>query len=405
MEKYRYYVRTPAGKGKRGTITASDQQDAVRQLKMQGYFVIEVKAPGILETEIHLPSLTPRVKVREMGMFCRQFATLTEAGISIARALALLEEQTDNQLLRAAIHDVKASVEEGQSLAYGIKRQNKIFPSMLVNLVQAGEESGSLNISFERMAVHYEKTSSMQSTVRKAMIYPVILLVVSMIVVVLMLTFIVPMYTGMFEEMGAELPLFTRALVGVSGLFAEFWWMIGIVIVGMTAAVRGFGRTNYGHYLFDRIALGIPMIGTLKRKTACAQFARNFSTLLGAGVPILEALFITAEVLDSPVYKEAVKNAYEQVSQGVLLSAQLKESGLFPPMVYHMAGVGEETGKLDAMLQKTADYYEEEVAAGVSQAAAALEPIVIIVLSLIVMTIIAAVFTPMVSLYSNVDAF
>lgn len=403
MANYRYHVLTPAGKEKSGIITAADRQHAMDTLKADGNTVLSLENPSILDKEFEVPFLNPRVNARDMSIFCRQFVTLTEAGISIVRALELLEEQTINKILKEAIRETRASVEKGETLAGGMRRHDKVFPPMFVNLIQAGEEAGKLDVSFERMALHFEKTSKMQNIVKKAMVYPIILSVVALIVIIVMLTYIVPMYSSMFDSMGAELPMFTRMIVGLSNFMVNFWWLILIVLFALFMGLKAFGSTENGRYIYDNAGLKIPLLGKLRKKTACAQFARNLSTLLGAGVSIIDALGITADTMDSVVYKMAVEDAKEQVSRGIQLSIPLQESGIFPPMVYHMVGIGEETGGLDAMLDKTADYYEEEVTAATEQAAAALEPLVIIFMALIVISIIAAVFTPILSLYSNID--
>lgn len=404
MANYRYHIITPAGKEKRGNITAADRPHAMAVLKNEGNTVISLDAPSIWDKEIELPFLNTGVKPRDMSVFCRQFVTLTESGISIVRAMEMLEEQTVNKVLREAIRETRASVEKGDTLAGSMKRHEKVFPPMFVNLIQAGEEAGKLSLSFERMASHYEKVSKLQNVVKKAMIYPVILSVVAMVVVIVMLVYIVPMYSDMFMDMETELPAFTKAVVGLSNFMSRYWYIILIGIFGIVIGLRAYGSTESGDYVYSNLALKLPLLGKLKKKTACAHFSRNLSTLLSAGVPIIEALEITANTMDNTVYRLAVSDAKEQVSRGIQLSIPLRESGIFPSMVYHMVGIGEETGGLDDMLDKVAEYYEEEVTAATEQAAAALEPMVIIFMAAVVISIIFAVFSPMLTLYSNVDS-
>lgn len=403
MANYRYLIITPSGKEKKGIITATDRAHAMMVLKNDGNTVISLDAPSIWDKEFELPFLNPGVKPRDMSVFCRQFVTLTESGISIVCAMEMLEEQTVNRLLKEAIRETRASVEKGDTLAGSMKRHEKVFPSMFTNLVQAGEEAGKLSLSFERMALHYEKVSKLQNIVKKAMIYPIILSVVAVIVVIVMLVYIVPMYSTMFMDMDADLPAFTRAIVRLSDFMTQYWYMILIGIFGLIMGLRAYKTTEAGDYVYSNLVLKLPLLGNLKKKTACARFSRNLSTLLSAGVPIIDALEITAATMDNTVYRLAVSDAKEQVARGIQLSVPLRESGIFPSMVYHMVGIGEETGGLDEMLDKVAEYYEEEVTAATEQAAAALEPLVIIFMAVIVISIIAAVFTPMLTLYSNVD--
>lgn len=404
MANYRYHVITPAGKEKRGVITANDRQHAMTVLKNEGNTVITLDSPNILEREVEIPFLRPGVKARDMSVFCRQFVTLTDSGISIIRALEMLEEQTLNKLLREAIRETRASVEKGETLASGMKKHDKVFTPMFVNLVQAGEEAGKLDIAFKRMAIHFEKTAQLHNIVMKAMIYPIILSVMAVAVVIVMLTYIIPMYTSMFDQMGAELPAYTKFIISLSNFIVRFWYLIVLGIFLLVMGIKAYGSTETGNYIYANMAIRLPIIGNMKRKNACAAFSRNLSTLLGAGVSIIDALDITANTMDNAVYKLAVQDAREQVARGIQLSVPLKESGVFPPMVYHMVGIGEETGGLDEMLDKVAEYYEEEVTAATEQAAAALEPLIIVLMAGIVIAIIAAIFGPMVSMYSNVDA-
>lgn len=404
MANYRYHVITPAGKEKKGMITANDRPHAMAVLKADGNTVITLDNPGIWDQEFEIPFFNPNVKPRDMSVFCRQFVTLMEAGISIVRALEMLEEQTINKVLKEAVRETRAAVEKGEGLAGSMKSHDKVFPPMFINLVQAGEEAGKLELSFERMAVHYEKTAKLQNIVKKAMIYPAILGIVAILIIIVMITYIVPMYADMFNQMGADIPPFTKLIMNISAFTVSYWYLILMGIFLIVMGIKYYGTTKAGDYIYANIALKLPIIGKLKQKNACAQFSRNLSTLLSAGVPIIEALRIAADTMDNTVYRMAVEDAREQVMRGIPLSIPLKESGVFPPMVYHMVGIGEETGGLDDMLNKVAEYYEEEVAAATEQAAAAIEPLIIIFMAVVVITIIGAVFTPMLSLYGNIDS-
>ncbi|MEF9939215.1 MAG: type II secretion system F family protein [Clostridium sp.] len=403
MANYRYYVITPSGKEKKGIITAADRNQAMSVLKNEGDTVISLDNPNIWNREMEIPFLHPRVKARDMSVFCQQFVTLMNAGISIVRALEMLEEQTGNKVLREALRETRASVEKGGGLASSMKPHDRVFSPMFINLVQAGEEAGKLEVSFERMALHFEKSEKLQNIVKKAVIYPAILSVVALIVVIVMLTYIVPMYAKMFADMNSQLPAYTLFILKLSDFIIHYWYLILIAIFLMVMGVKAFSATETGEYLFADLAIKLPMIGALKRKNACAQFSRNLSTLLGAGVSIIEALEITANTMDNKIYQNAVREAREQVARGIQLSIPLKDSGLFPPMVYHMVGIGEETGGLDEMLNKVADYYEEEVMAATEQAAAAIEPLIIVFMAFIVIGIIAAIFAPMLSMYTNIE--
>lgn len=400
MASYRYHIVTPEGREKKGLIEASDRARAMTALKAGGNTVISIGSSSIWDTQINLP-FTHRVKARDMSVFCRQFVAIVSAGVNIARALEMLAEQTENKTLKESIREIRSYVERGESLSDSMRRQETVFPRMFVNLVQAGEESGKLELSFERMAIHYEKTAKIQSIVQKTMIYPIILSIAAIVVIGVMMIYIVPMYSAMFAEMDAELPAYTRAVVGMSNFAVKYWYFILLFIGTLILAFRMFRNTDKGKYLLASASLKIPIFGKLNQKRACASFARNLSTLLTAGVPIMEALGIVSETMDNPLFQDAVKNAREQVTRGIALATPLRDSGMFPPMVCHMVSIGEETGGLDSMLDNLAEYYEEEVEAATEKAAAALEPGVIIFMAFIVIAIIMAVYTPMVSMYQS----
>lgn len=403
MANYRYHVVTPSGKEKKGAINAADRQHAMMILKNEGNTVISLDNPSVWNKEMEIPLFRPRVKARDMSVFCRQFVTLMDSGISIVRALEMLEAQTENKMLNEALRETRASVERGGTLSGSMKPHDRVFSPMFVNLVEAGEEAGKLDLSFERMAQHYEKAEKLGNIVKKAVVYPIILSVVALLVVIVMLTYIVPMYAKMFESMNTELPAYTQLVVNLSNAMVKYWYLIIIGAFLLVMGIKAAASTETGEQLVAHMALNLPILGKLNKKNACAQFARNLSTLLGAGVPIIEALEITANTMNNLIYQSAVRDAREQVARGIQLSIPLKESGIFPPMVYHMVGIGEETGGLDDMLEKVAEYYEEEVMASTEQAAAAIEPLIIVFMAFIIIAIIGAVFTPMLTMYTGVD--
>ena len=404
MADFRYRVVAPDGKTRNGTIPAADRNSAIDLLKANGNTVISISEIGRFEKSIDLSFLKPGVSSREMSVFCRQFVTLSSAGVSIVRALSMLEEQAENGALKDALRELRLTVEKGGTLSEGMHRQSKVFNPMFASLVGAGEEAGKLEVAFDRMAIHYEKAEKLRGVVAKAMVYPSILAAVAVAVIVIMLTKIVPMYADMFDQMGTEMPAVTRALVDLSRAFSRFWWILVLLIAAAVIGFKSYAATPAGRTRIDRMKLKLPVIGTLNRKTSCAQFCRNLSTLLGAGMPIIRALAVTAETLGNEIYRQCLRSAEDEVTRGSHLSGPLEESGLFPAMICNMISVGEETGSIDVMLEKAADYYEDEVTAATESAAAALEPVIIVVMALIVIGIIAAVFSPMISLYTNIDA-
>lgn len=403
MPNYKYRVVDKTGTEKKGNIAAPDLASATQSLRGEGNLVLSVEEPSVLDKDITLP-FRARVKIRDMAVFCRQFVTLVNASVSIVRSLEMLEDQTQSKLLKQAIHETRVSVEKGNSLADSMRLNEDLFTPMFVNLVAAGEQAGKMDTAFTHMADHFEKTAKLQATVKKALIYPVILSIVALIVIIVMLTYIVPMYTSMFEQMDTALPPVTMFVVGLSNAFINYWFVIVAVIIAIILAARTFGRTDKGKHFFDMAKLRVPIMGTLNQKRACAELSRNLATLIGSGISIMHSLEITGQTMTNIIYSDLMETCKDQVGRGIQLHVPLQQSEVIPPMIYHMVGIGEETGAMDSMLEKAADYYEEEVQQATEQAAAALEPMVIIFMALVVIGIIAAVYAPMLTMYSSIGS-
>jgi type IV pilus assembly protein PilC len=361
-----------------------------------------VKEQNILNKDINL-SIGSGIKPRDLSMFCRQFNSILAAGVTVISALQMLTVETDNKVLKGAIKAVQAAVEKGETLADSMRIQDKIMPPILVNMVEAGESSGSLEIAFERMAVHFEKEAKLKNLVRQAMIYPIVVCLVAVGAICVMMTVVVPNFISMFEDMDTELPAITQFVVGISNFMVSKWWVL-LLIVGLTiAGIVAFKRSPMGSQFFGRLALSIPLFGNLTIKSSSARLMRTLSTLITAGIPLIDALEITAKIMDNVIVKQCLLNAKEEVARGVPLSQPLEYSGIFPPMVYHMTKIGEETGNLEGMLDKVADYYDEEVEVATKALTSVLEPLIIVLLAVVVGVIIMAIMSPMLSLYSSIE--
>lgn len=402
MATWGYVAIDKTGKEIKGSKEADNEELIKRELKNQGLIVLEVTPQNALTKDISL-DFSSGPTPRDLAVFCRQFSSITRAGVTIIETLNMLADQTENQKMQKALYVVKADVEKGESFADALSKHKKVFPELLIQMARAGEASGSLDTSMERMAIQFEKTAKTQALVKKAMIYPIVVALVAVAVIVVMLVFVIPRYMDMFEELGTDLPAITLAVVAMSNFIKNFWYIIVPVIIGIVMAVKSYAATSSGKHLFGKIQLKIPAIRNLVVKSACSQMARTLSTLLAAGVPLVEAVDIVAETMSNIWFKEALKEATEQLIIGVPLSQPLQTSGLFPPMVYHMIHIGEEAGSTEEMLNKLADYYEEEVEMAVQSLMAAMEPMIIIVLACIVGILIAAVMAPMVEMYSALD--
>ncbi len=402
MATWGYVAIDKTGKEVKGSREAEIEEQVRRELKSQGLIVLEVTQQNALTKDISL-DFSKGPTARDLAVFCRQFSSITRAGVTIIETLNMLADQTENVKMQKALHAARADVEKGESFATALSRHPKVFPELMVQMAKAGEASGSLDTAMERMAVQFEKSAKTQALVKKAMIYPVVVACVAVAVVIVMLVVVIPRYMDMFGELGVDLPAITKAVIALSTFIQHFWFIIIPIIIALVAVVKAYGRTDSGKHVFGGLQLKIPAIKNLVVKSACSQMARTLSTLLVAGVPLTEAVDIVADTMPNIWFKEALKDALGQIVIGVPLSQPLQTCGLFPPMVYHMIHIGEEAGSTEEMLNKLADYYEEEVEMAVQSLMAAMEPMIIIVLAGIVGILIAAVMAPMVTMYSALD--
>jgi len=403
MADYGYNVINKMGKELKGSIEADSIDQAREKLKQQGFIVVSIKEESFLTKDINI-SFGKKVSPRDMSVFCRQFVSMSRAGVSIMECLNLLREQTENEFLAKAIRQVHADVQKGESLAESMRKQDKIFSNLMVTTVSAGEESGSLDVSLERMAAQFEKSARTAALVKKAMIYPIVVACLAVVVIVIMLTFVIPQYTEMFDSLGTELPGITKAVVAASDFLMSYWLIVIPVVIGIGVLISWYLKTPAGKLLTSQLAIRIPMFRNLTVKSACSQMARTLSTLIAAGVSLVDAVEITANTMQNVLFHDAMLEARDEVIKGVPLSEPLQQSGLFPPMLYHMVRIGEESGSTEEMLTKLADYYDEEVEMATQSLMAAMEPMIIVGLALIVCVILGAIMAPMMTMYDALDS-
>jgi len=402
MASYGYEAINKMGKEMKGSIDADSIEQAREKLKQQGFIVLSLKEESFLTKDINI-SFGKKVSARDMSVFCRQFVSMSRAGVSIMECLNLLREQTENEYLAKAIAQVHADVQKGESLADSMRKQDKIFSNLMVTTVAAGEESGSLDISLERMAAQFEKSARTAALVKKAMIYPIVVAIMAVGIIVVMLTWVIPQYTDMFDDLGTELPGLTKAVVAASNFLITYWYIIIPVVIVIALVIRWYLKTDAGKLFTSQMAIRIPMFRNLTVKSACSQLARTLSTLIAAGVPLVEAVEISANTMQNVLFRDAVLEARDEIIKGLPLSEPLQMSGLFPPMLYHMVRIGEESGSTEEMLTKLADYYDEEVEMATQSLMAAMEPMIIVVLAAIVCVILASIMAPMLEMYSALD--
>ena len=402
MAEFIYNIITPDGKKKKGRIEAKTKDLAVAKLKEEKNTVTSISEAGGVFKKVNF-GFGKRVKPRDFSVFCHQFVSIIGAGVTIVEAFQMLADQTENKALKFAVQQTHDDISKGDPLAVAMRRRSGVFPDMLCNMVEAGEASGSLDKSFSRMAIQFEKDAQLESAVKKAVIYPIVLIVVLIGVVFAMMTFVIPSFMGMFEGLDAEMPAITMVIVHISDFFVKFWWAILAVGFGLMVAFKLFKSSVAGKEFIDRLVLRIPVLGPIQKKKACAKLGRTLCTLLAAGVPMIDALDITARSMDNVNYKNAMKEAKEQVARGVQLSRPLKTCGLFPPMVVHMTSIGEETGNIEAMLENVAGYYEEDVQNATESMMALMEPMIIIAMAGVVGFLVLAILSPMFTLYESLS--
>lgn len=400
MPNFTYRGVTAAGGQVRAEITAPDERAAARQLRSQGIVVqnIAVKRGGGTSLSLGdmpgLNGLIGGVRGKDISVFSRQFATMIAAGLPLVQCLQTLGMQMERKRFQDIIAKVASDVESGSTLSDALGRFPRVFDELYVNLVHVGETGGVLDSMLSRLSTYLEKAQALKHRVQMAIVYPVLVMTIAVLVVAFLMVFIIPIFAAFFENAGVPLPLPTRIVIAVSHGVTRYWYIILAVWAAGMYGFRAWYRTEAGRLAVDRFFLRAPIFGPLVRKIAIARFTRTLSALLGGGVPIIDALRITAKTAGNRVVENSVMSARERVMAGHTLGERLKDGGVFPPMVVQMVIVGEQTGALDNMLAKVADYYEDEVDVAVSGLTALLEPLLIVFLGVVIGGIVIAIYLP-----------
>jgi type IV pilus assembly protein PilC len=390
---------TRAGQTQNGVLTADSKDAALALLRRQ-----RIEAPSIKEKgkEIAVPKFGGKVPPQLVAIFTRQFSVMIDAGLPLVQCLEILGAQQENKSMKRALITIRQDVESGSNLADAMRKHPKIFNDLFTNMVAAGEAGGILDTILQRLAQYIEKSVKLNSQVKAAMIYPVAVISIAVIVVVIILWKVIPVFAALFKGLGAELPLPTRVVIFLSNFIADFWWLIGGVVFGTVFALKRYHATYKGKRVLDGIILKMPILGMLMRKIAVARFCRTLSTLTSSGVPILEGLTITAKTSGNSVVEDAIMATRKSVEEGKTISEPLGDTDVFPTMVVQMIAVGEQTGALDTMLSKIADFYEDEVDTAVAGLMKLLEPVLIAFLGVAIGGIVIAMYMPMFSLIGQI---
>ena len=403
MPMFRWAGVGPNGETLRGEMEAATRQAVITRLRTQRINPspekIKEKGKG-LDREISLPSFGSPVKQHEIVIFTRQFATMIDAGLPLVQCLDILSQQSDNKQLRKAIREVKEEVEAGATFAAALKKHPKIFSDLYCNMVAAGEVGGILDTILNRLAAYMEKIVRLKSKIKGAMIYPACIIAAAVLVTGILLVYVIPVFAELFNSFGQALPAPTQFVINLSNFTIKYFWFL---VGGIVAAAGGFvfiSRTDRGRYWLDRIGLRVPVFGDLIRKTSIARFARTLGTLVSSGVPILDALTITGRTAGNKIVEEAIYATRSSISEGKTIAEPLIASKVFPAMVCQMIAVGETTGALDQMLQKIADFYEDEVDNAVANLTSLMEPMVILFLGGIIGGLVISMYLPIFKLGS-----
>jgi type IV pilus assembly protein PilC len=393
---YAYTAINSAGLETAGELNARDLSGAHEALRVRGLMALDLSERGSSSESGGLGAAVKKVKLKSLQIFSRQFATMIDSGLNVVSALAILEEQTDDKNLAGIIAEVRGDVEGGLLLSEAMARHPRVFSRLYIAMVEAGEAAGILDVVLDRVALQIEKELQIKRRVKGAMIYPTLVISFAFLVLTGMLLFLVPVFVKLFDDLGGELPMLTQVIMKASGVMRNQYYIVFPVLIIMFVWFRRFKKTETGRRWWDRTRVRIPAgIGKVVLKVGMARFSRTLSSLVGAGVDIMQALEITGSTSGNSLIEDAVKEVRDSVQQGTSIAQPLSEQAIFPPMVAHMVRVGEETGELERMLTKVADFYEDEVDASIQSLTSIIEPLLMIMVGFIVGIIVIAMYLPM----------
>ena len=400
MPLYKYVAMTPAGDRISGDFNCDNESDVMAMLRTNSYFPVKIVREDAAAARDLVKTHVYKMKLKEVSIFCRQFHAMLSSGIPVLTCLDILRFQAEKKHSRASVENLYEEVQKGRMLSEAMRSQHGVYPELLISMIEAGEMSGNLDTMIDRMATHYEKEYKIHNKIINAMIYPAVLTVVMLSVISFLLTFVLPTFVQMFNQSGVVLPIPTRILLFLSFILIHYWYLV--LIIGGAVIYGGYSylQSPLGKHSLDRFKLKFPVIGMLTRKVAVSRFARTMSTLLMSGMSLLDALDITARVVNNTVITRGLSDVKDAVRKGSTLFDPLKKMGVFPPMLYSMVKVGEESGRLVDMLDKTSNFFEDEFETAIQKATTLIEPIMIVMMSAIVGFIIISIILPIFDLYT-----
>ncbi|MGG3560468.1 type II secretion system F family protein [Neobacillus rhizosphaerae] len=400
MARFKYEGRDRRGK-RQGTVTASSKREAMMKLKDEGIRVIEMtEVPETLLTKDI--SFGDPVKLQHFVIYLRQFSTLIKAGVTVVEATVILSAQTESKALKKALLSVEEDLREGNPLSEAVSKHKKIYTPMFINMVKAGEVSGNLDETLDRLAEHFEKQHYTRQKIKSALAYPVVVGIIAIAVVIFLLVAVVPTFVTMFADLGGQLPAITRFVLSASEFMQSFWWILAILIFAIIFLFTYLNSNSNTKYYLDYMKLRMPIFGNLMQKAALARMMRTLSSLFSSSVPILQAMSIVEKVVENEVLAMVIRDSRESLEKGRSMTEPMYKHWAFPPLVTQMIAIGEETGALDAMLSKIAEFYEKEVETGTDQLKSLIEPLMIVILAALVGTIVTSIMVPMFDMFNQI---
>lgn len=401
MPVFKYKAMSNQGQKLDGSYTAKTKEEVIAMLKSNNYYPLSIEEER--KDEIKISGSFTKVKIKDIAIFCRQFYTMLNAGASILASIDVLREQSANKKLRASLQDIYEQVQKGLTFSESMRNHEDVFPALLINMVESGEVSGNLDLVMLRMATHYEKENKLNSKIRGAMIYPIILSILSLSIVTFLLTFIMPVFVSMFTSSGVTLPLPTRIMLKLSSCVRNYWYLLIIIIAALAYSIKRYAGSDNGQLRFHGLRLKLPIIKGLNQKIIVSRFTRTLSTILSSGIPLVNALQVSAKVVGNKIVENKILEVREHAIKGEGLAEPIKNSGVFPKMLYSMIKIGEESGTLDEILDKTADFYDDELETALQMFTTALEPIMILIMGLIIGMIVISMVLPMFDMFKTVN--
>jgi len=399
---YKYKAVTPSGQEVEETITGNSLTEVQDRIKEKGYFVVDVEETVEKKSATESLSFGQGVKTKDLSIFCKQMATLLKAGVPLSSALDILYRQTESKNLKEALGDVYAEVQKGLQISGIMKEHPKVFPEILISMTESGEMTGNLDNVMERMATHFEKEAKIESRIKGAMIYPAAISFVAVAVVIFLITIVMPTFIGMFEGAGMELPLPTRILLGISNALRTYWYLFILGFGGLVYLFITIINSERGRYAFDRLKFRLPVVKGAMDKIVTSRFARTLGSLLSSGIPLIDSLEMSAKVVGNVITRDKILVVADEVEKGETLGKSLKRNPTFGPMVVSMIEIGEESGNLDDMLDKSADFYERELEDAIDRLLKLLEPLMIVVLGVVIGFIVISMLLPMFGMFETI---